>query len=57
MSPRTPYTTPGRVVIPCYCWIKKPGTQMRCTLRPGHDGPHYFHIGFTQWPNHGPEPQ
>lgn len=53
----TPFTIPGRVVIPCYCWIKRPGTETRCTLTPGHDGPHYHAYSRTEWTNRGPEPQ
>jgi hypothetical protein len=52
-----PYTTPGRVVIPCYCWIRRPGTETRCTLAPGHAGEHFHCYTSTTWPNRGPEPQ
>ncbi|WP_406730866.1 hypothetical protein [Streptomyces sp. NBC_01794] len=57
MSQAAPYTTPDRVVVPCYCWIRKPGTETRCTLEPGHRGEHYHGYSFTAWPNRGPEPQ
>lgn len=52
-----PYTTPDRMVIPCYCWIKKPGTAARCTRKPGHDGDHEDYYAPARWPNRGPEPQ
>lgn len=58
MSEKTlPYTTDDRVVIPCYCWIKKPGTPHRCTEDPGHQGDHYSWVIREYWPNRGPEPQ
>lgn len=52
-----PYTTLGRVVIPCYCWVKKPGTETRCTLSPHAKGNHFNMFSRTEWPNGGPEPQ
>ncbi|MER7664870.1 MULTISPECIES: hypothetical protein [unclassified Streptomyces] len=52
-----PFTTPDRPVIPCYCWIRKPGTEMRCTPAPHADGAHYHHYSREEWPYRGPEPQ
>ncbi|MFI1472017.1 hypothetical protein [Streptomyces wuyuanensis] len=52
-----PFTTPGRTVIPCYCWIRKPGTWDRCTEDPGHNGAHHDWASGQCWPNRGPEPQ
>ncbi|MER7000096.1 hypothetical protein [Streptomyces sp. NPDC000410] len=52
-----PFTTDDRTVIPCYCWIKKPGTEIRCREDPGHDGNHFNRITRDEWPNRGPEPQ
>lgn len=52
-----PYTTPGRVAIPCYCWIRKPGTETRCTDAPHETGDHFNAYTRESWPNRGPEPQ
>ena len=52
-----PYTTDDRTVIPCYCWIKQPGTETRCTERPNHSGDHYSMRRHVTWPNTGPAPQ
>ncbi|MBT2505913.1 hypothetical protein J7I98_08380 [Streptomyces sp. ISL-98] len=52
-----PFTTPDRVVIPCYCWVRKPGTWDRCTEDPGHEGEHIDWASRQTWPNRGPEPQ
>lgn len=52
-----PYTTPGRVVIPCYCWIRKPGTELRCTLAPHATGDHFHAYSRSTWAHRGPEPQ
>lgn len=52
-----PYTTPGRTVVPCYCWIKQPDSEIRCTERPGHGGDHFNMRRRVEWPNTGPAPQ
>jgi hypothetical protein len=58
MSEQTmPYTTPGRTVIPGCCWIRKPGTELRCTERPHATGDHYHAYSRQTWPHRGPEPQ
>ena len=57
MSQPMPYTTPGRVLLPFLCWIRMPGTEIRCRLRPHADGNHRNMIARVEWPNRGPEPQ
>lgn len=52
-----PYTTPGRVLLPFLCWIRKPGTELRCTERPHSEGDHFHAYSGESWPNRGPEPQ
>ncbi|MGW8948836.1 hypothetical protein [Streptomyces sp. NPDC055709] len=56
-NPTAPYTTPDRVVIPHHCWVRKPGTEARCTEDPGHQGDHFDWASRQSWPNRGPEPQ
>ncbi|MEV6649924.1 hypothetical protein [Streptomyces sp. NPDC051219] len=53
----TPYTTPGRLVIPCYCWVRKSGTQSRCTREPHATGVHFDSYSGQRWSHRGPEPQ
>ena len=52
-----PFTTPGRVAIACYCWIRKPDTELRCTLAPHASGVHFHAYTRSTWPHRGPEPQ
>jgi len=52
-----PITTPGRVLLPFLCWVKKPGAETRCRLRPHATGNHRNMIARTEWPHRGPEPQ
>ena len=57
MTAPAPYTTPGRTVIPGHCWIRQPGTELRCTEQPHADGDHYHWPTRQSWTNRGPEPQ
>lgn len=52
-----PFTTPGRVLLPFLCWVKMPGAETRCRLRPHATGDHRNMISRTEWPHRGPEPQ
>lgn len=52
-----PFTTPDRPVIPCYCWIRKPDTEIRCTEQPHAEGDHYNAYHREEWAHGGPEPQ
>ncbi|MGW7369088.1 hypothetical protein ACWGI8_38115 [Streptomyces sp. NPDC054841] len=52
-----PYTTTGRTVIPCYCWVPFDGGRARCAREPGHAGAHEDYYAPARWPNRGPEPQ
>ena len=50
MSAKRGFIVPAqeRVRIPGLCHIRKPGSELRCTLTPGHDGNHLnFYAGTT----------
>lgn len=53
----TPYTTADRTVIPCYCWVRQPGTETRCTRMPHDTGRHTNDYTRESWANRGREPQ
>ncbi|MBT2509888.1 hypothetical protein J7I98_29305 [Streptomyces sp. ISL-98] len=46
-----------RVHIPVVCWVPKPGTPMRCTLRAGHSGDHFRAYSREAWPKRAGETQ
>jgi hypothetical protein len=46
-----------RVTLTFICWIKKPGTETRCTLSPNHSGEHFHAYTRSTWPRRAGEKQ
>ncbi|MEU6123448.1 hypothetical protein [Streptomyces sp. NPDC047123] len=52
-----PETERERVTITVLCWIRKPGSEARCCLPPGHHGDHHHWYGGGHWPRRAGETQ